>query len=299
MASLNEGDEVIIPKPYWVSYPDMVMLCGGKPIFLDSKKENGFKVSSKDIMSAISEKTKWLIINSPSNPTGSVYSDLELRDIANLLIQYPNINIMTDDIYEHLIYDSLKFHNILNIEPKLYNQTTVVNGGSKCFSMTGFRIGYSASGSSALIKSMGKIQSHSTSNPCSISQYALESALDSDNSFLDQWRKIFENRRNIAIELLNKSQYFDIEKKYSNGAFYLFVDYSRILSKSYIDENNQIKSINNDSDFSQFLLTKANVSIVSGEAFGMPGYFRMSYAVSDERLKEACNRILKELENLR
>lgn len=298
MASVNKDDEVIIPAPYWVSYPDMVLLCDGKPVFVECDEQEGFKLTPEKLRNSITSKTKWLILNSPSNPTGAVYSKEELKGLSDVLLEFPHVNIISDDIYEHLIYDSKKFFNILNVEPKLYERTTLINGGSKSFSMTGLRIGYAASGNPFLIKEMSKIQSHSTSNPCSTSQYALEAGLNSDISFLNEWKKIYQQRRNLALETLNQSPYFEIKKENCSGAFYLFVNCEKLIGKiGTLPDGKKIEFIS-DAEICEYFLFKANVSVVLGSAFGLSPYFRMSYALNDEVLLKACKRILKSLDNL-
>jgi aspartate aminotransferase len=300
MAILNEGDEVIIPSPYWVSYPDMTILSSGTPVFIECTQENGFKLLPDQLRKSISRKTKLIILNSPSNPTGSVYSYDELKEIANVLLEFPDIWILSDDIYEHLIYDSKKFFNILNVENKLFNRTIIVNGGSKAFAMTGLRIGYAACENKDLINSMSKIQSHSTSNPSSISQYALEFALNSSIDFLEEWKKIYQRRRDLAINILTKSKYLKISKENASGAFYLFVNCENLIrKKAKITSKTSSKKeivLKNDADISEFLLIQSNVSVVLGAAFGLSPYFRISYALSDETLKIACERIVFDLD---
>ena len=220
MSTLNEGDEVVIPAPYWVSYPDIVSLCNGKPVILDTLPENKFKITPLELEKKINENTKWLVINSPSNPTGSCYSENELYEISKVLMKYKNVNILSDDIYEHLIYENIKFFNILNVEPKLFKRTFIVNGVSKAFSMTGWRIGYGA-GSEELIKSIQKIQSQSTTNPTSISQMAAQKALYTEKNFLNEWLIKFRERRDFVVKEFNRMPGLKCIKP--EGAFYVYL----------------------------------------------------------------------------
>ena len=286
MATVNPGDEVIIPSPYWVSYPDMVALFEGIPVFVDSTAENEFKIKANDLQKAITPKTKWLILNSPSNPTGSVYTENELREIADVLIEFPHIYILSDDIYEHLIYDEKKFYTIAEVEPKLFDRILTVNGVSKSHSMTGWRIGY-AGGNEQIIKAIAKVQSQSTSNPCSISQYAALLAVSSSMEFLEDKKIEFKKRRNYVIDRLNNSSLLKCNTP--SGAFYLFPDCSKTFGK----KTNSGNIINNSLDFCEYLLETALVATVPGIAFGMEGFFRISYATSMDILEEACNRIEK------
>ncbi|MBH43163.1 MAG: aspartate aminotransferase [Rickettsiales bacterium] len=284
MSTLNHGDEVIIPSPFWVSYPDIVSLCEGKPVIVNTTESNKFKMTPDELESKITKKTKWVIINSPGNPTGSSYCKEELTDLANVLLKYENLWILSDDIYEYLIYDDLKFFNILNVEPKLYNRTFIVNGVSKAFSMTGWRIGYGA-GNQEIIKSISKIQSQSTTNPTSISQMAAVKALNSEKKFLVQWIRQFSERRNYVSDYLNQTEGLNCIKP--DGAFYLFISCSGLINKTAPDG----KVICNDIDFADFLLDYAQVAVVPGTAFGKSPYFRISYAASMELLKKACEKI--------
>tara|TARA_A100001011_G_C14291941_1_gene836591 strand:- start:1428 stop:2630 length:1203 start_codon:yes stop_codon:yes gene_type:complete len=291
MSSINEGDEVLIPSPYWVSYPDIVSLCNGKPVIIETKFENGFKVKPKDLEKSITSKTKWIIINSPGNPTGSVYSENELRELADIIRKYKNVFILSDDIYEHILYKSVKFRNILNISPDLFNRTFIVNGVSKVFSMTGWRIGYGA-GNKKLIKSISKIQSQCTTNPCSISQMAAMFALKNEKVFLKEWLIKFEDRKNYLIDFFSSID--GLKPFIPDGAFYLYVSCDGFIGKKYNDG----KLISNDLDFSEFLLNHANVAVVPGVAFGKSPYFRLSYATSLEKLKNACLQIEESLKKL-
>ena len=284
MASLDSNDEVIIPAPYWVSYPDIVSLCGGKPVIVDTKIEDDFKITSSELEKNISKNTKWFIINSPGNPTGSVYTEEELEKISEVLVKYPNINILSDDIYEHIIYSPEKFLNIVNVNSSLKDRTFIVNGVSKVFSMTGWRIGYGA-GDINFIRSMAKLQSQSTTNPCSISQMAAKHALETDKDFLTEWIKKFEQRRDFLLnffESINGLRPFN-----PKGAFYLYVSCEGFINK----KNNKNQVISNDLDFAEYLLDYAKVAVVPGVAFGKSPYFRLSYATSFDELKEACERI--------
>ena len=284
-ATLNKGDQVIIPAPYWVSYPDMVILAQGTPVFIETKKENNFKVTVDMLKKVINEKTKWIVLNSPSNPTGTCYTKEELTEIGNLLEKYENILILTDDIYEKIIYENFTFSTIAEAVPNLKPRTLTVNGVSKAFSMTGWRIGY-AGGPKALIKSMAKIQSQSTSNPTSISQYAALKALTSSCSFLEENNSIFLKRRDLILELVNSSK--GLECNVPNGAFYIFPSCEGLIGLKTLKG----KIINNSSDFSKYLLEEAGVAVVPGIAFGLENFFRISYATSDKILEEAGTRIV-------
>lgn len=290
MSTLNKNDEVIIPAPYWVSYPDMVILSEGKPIIVETEMQNGFKINSNQLERSISDKTKWFILNSPGNPTGNVYEKDELYEISQILLKFPHVNILSDDIYEHIIYEK-KFFNILNIEPKLYNRTFIVNGVSKAFSMTGWRIGYGA-GNKEIVKSISKIQSQSTTNPCSISQVAAKHALKNEKIFLKDWLKKFEDRRDLLVNFFQSKK--GLDPFVPSGAFYLYVSCQGYLGT--IVNNQKIRS---DIDFVQFLLEDAKVAVVPGSAFGKSPFFRISYATSLEDLKEACLRIDNSLSKLK
>ena len=292
MSTLNCGDEVIMSSPYWVSYPDIVSLCEGNPVIVNTKESNKFKMTPEELESKITKKTKWVIINSPGNPTGSTYNREELSNLANVLLKYENIWILSDDIYEYLIYDNLKFFNILNVEPKLYDRTFIVNGVSKAFSMTGWRIGYGA-GSKEIVKSISKIQSQSTTNPTSISQMAAVKALNSEKTFLVDWIQQFSERRNYVSNYLNTIEGLDCIKP--DGAFYLFISCSGLINKNTPDG----KVIYNDIDFADFLLDHAQVAVVPGTAFGRSPYFRISYAASKELLIKACEKIRNAISKLK
>ncbi|MEI7668979.1 MAG: pyridoxal phosphate-dependent aminotransferase [Pseudomonadota bacterium] len=284
LATINDGDEVIIPAPFWVSYPDMVNFAGGVPVIVSCPATQGFKLTAKNLKAAITVKTKWLILNSPSNPTGAVYSASELRELADILLEYSHVHIIADDIYEHIVYDGVKFKTIAQIEPKLYARTLTVNGVSKSFSMTGWRIGY-AGGDKALISAITDIQSHSTSNPCSISQAASVAALNSPLDFMKDWIDAFRTRRNNVVDSLNAITGIKCAKP--EGAFYVFPDCSAFFGRKTPNG----KLISDSTGFCEYLLETALVATVAGSAFGLEGYFRISYATSDNILAEACKRI--------
>ena len=286
MTTLNPGDEVIIPAPYWVSYPDMVLLAGGTPVVAAASIENNYKLTAKELESSISNKTKWFIFNSPSNPTGAGYSREELKALTDVLLKYPHVWIMSDDMYEHLSYDNFKFCTPAEIEPKLYQRTLTVNGVSKAYAMTGWRIGY-AGGPKALIAAMRKIQSQSTSNPCSVSQWAAVEALDGDQKFIPENNKIFKRRRDLVVKLLNDTP--GITCASPEGAFYVYPSISKLIGKKTPSGT----EIETDEVFATQLLEETGVAVVFGAAFGLSPNFRISYATSDDQLKEACERIHK------
>ena len=290
--SLNESDEVIIPAPYWVTYPDVVNYFNGKPIFIQCGEESGFKITPQQLENTINQSTKWFILNSPSNPTGSCYTKNELLELANILKKYPHVNIMTDDLYEHLIYDDNEFHTFASIAPELKERILTLNGVSKAYAMTGWRIGY-AGGNASLIKAMGKLQSQSTSNPTSISQAAAVEALNGDNSFIAERAKVFKGRRDFLINEFTSMN--GITCRVPEGAFYVFPSCKGVIGK--VDESNN--KITNDEEFTTSLLEHAGVAVVQGSAFGLEGYFRISYATSDENLKNACVRMRDFLNKLR
>ena len=290
--SLNESDEVIIPAPYWVTYPDVVNYFNGKPIFVQCGEESGFKITPQQLENTINQSTKWFILNSPSNPTGSCYTKNELLELANVLKKYPHVNIMTDDLYEHLIYDDNEFHTFASIAPELKERILTLNGVSKAYAMTGWRIGY-AGGNAGLIKAMGKLQSQSTSNPTSISQAAAVEALNGDNSFIAERAKVFKGRRDFLINEFTSMN--GITCRVPEGAFYVFPSCKGVIGK--VDESNN--KITNDEEFTTSLLEHAGVAVVQGSAFGLEGYFRISYATSDENLKNACIRMRDFLNKLR
>jgi aspartate aminotransferase len=291
-ATIDEGDEIIIPSPYWVSYPDMALLCGGKPVFIECEIQTNFKMTPEQLSAAITPKTKWLIINSPSNPTGAAYSKNELTALAKVLLKNPHVYILSDDIYEHITYDEFDFINILQIEPALRNRTLIVNGVSKSYSMTGWRIGYGA-GPKEIIKNMSIIQSQSTSNPCSISQKAAVEALTGTQDFIEPNKLGFKRKRDLVISMLSEIE--GITCNIPEGAFYLFPSCKGIIGK-ITPAGEEIK---NDLDFSRYLLEDANVAVVPGSAFGLNGYFRISYATSEQQLADACSRLKKACEKLK
>ncbi len=286
MATLNKGDEVIIPAPFWVSYPDMVLLAGGKPKIVKCTEQEGFKLTPKKLKKAITKKTKWVIINSPSNPTGAGYSKREIQDLAKVLLKNKKTYILSDDIYEHVRYDNFNFFTIAQI-PKLKDRTLTMNGVSKSYAMTGWRIGYAA-GPKDIIKAIGKIQSQSTSNPSSISQAAAVEALNGKQGFIKTRANAFKARRNFVVKSLNDIK--GINCLNPNGAFYVFPSCKALLNKK--------TKLKTDTDFVQKLLEKENVAVVQGSAFGLDGYFRISYATSMQNLKKAINRIRSFCESL-
>ena len=284
LATINPEDEVIIPAPYWVSYPDIVDFAGGKSVVIECDESREFKISAEKLSAAINAKTKWFILNSPSNPTGSCYTESELLELSKVLEANPHVNIMSDDIYEHLVYDNFKFKTIAQINPKLVNQTLTINGVSKAYAMTGWRIGYAA-GSKSLIKAMGKLQSQSTSNPSSISQAASVEALNGDQSFLESRADVFKKRRDFVVKALNDMN--GISCTVPQGAFYVFPSCKDLFGK----KTSEGKIIENDEDFVTALLETVGVAVVQGSAFGLNGFFRISYATSDEMIANACERI--------
>ena len=283
MATLNEGDEVIVPAPYWVSYPDMVLLAGGTPIILECTEKQGFKINPSELEKIITKKTKWIILNSPSNPTGACYSEKDIRAIAKVLDKHPHVNILSDDIYEHVTYEGFKFFTIAQIEG-LKNRVLTMNGVSKAYSMTGWRIGYAA-GPKEIIKAIAKIQSQSTTNPSSISQAAAVEALNGTQDFIKERATSFQERRNFVVKALNEID--GIECLNPDGAFYVFPSCKGLIGKK--DTNgNELKT---DTDFVQSLLENSGVAVVQGSAFGLEGFFRISYATSMENLKKALEKI--------
>jgi aspartate aminotransferase len=286
MSSLNKDDEVIIPAPYWVSYPDMTLLAGGKPIFVDCSSETNFKLTGEALEKVITKNSKWLILNSPSNPTGSCYSISELEEIANVVRKHENLYVMTDDIYEYIVYDNFKFYTLAQVAPDLKDRILTVNGVSKSYCMTGWRIGYAA-GPSLLIKAMIKIQGQSTSNPSSISQYAALAGISGSKEFLDPCLNAFDERRHHVVDKLNSID--GISCILPKGAFYAYPNVSGLIGKK--TQNGKI--LNNDAEIVEWLLESAEVAAVPGVAFGLEPYFRVSYATSLEVLKEAMNRIEK------
>lgn len=284
MASINPGDEVIVPAPYWVSYPDIALMFGGKPVFIACPEEKNFKLQPEDLEKAITPATKWLVLNSPSNPTGAAYTRAELKALTDVLVRHPHVWVMTDDIYEHLVYDGFEFTTVVQVEPKLYDRTLTLNGVSKAYSMTGWRVGYAA-GPLALIKAMNTIQSQSVTHTASISQAAAVEALNGPQDFIPKNAEIFKARRNLIVDLLNQIPGITCQKP--EGAFYVYPSIKGLIGKKTADG----KVINTDTDFVGALLEAEGVAVVQGAAFGLEPYFRISYATSTEALQKAAERI--------
>ena len=282
---LNEGDEVIIPAPYWVSYPDIVKLADATPIIVEGDISQSFKITPEQLQQAITDKTKLVIINSPSNPSGKAYSRAELKALGDVLVKHPNIVVMTDDIYEHIVWTDEGFVNILNACPELADQTVVINGVSKAYSMTGWRIGYSG-GPVDIIKGMKKIQSQSTSNPTSIAQYAAQAALEGDQSFLKDMCNVFKQRHDYVYQALNAMN--GVECLPSDGTFYSFPSFHAVIER--------MDGIEDDIQLAQLLLEEADVALVPGSAFGLSGHLRLSYATDMESLEKALSRIKQTIE---
>ena len=279
-ALLNPGDEVIIPAPYWVSYPDMVMLADGEPVIVEADMSQAFKITAEQLENAITERTRLVVINSPSNPSGKAYTRAELKALADVLLRHPDIVIMTDDIYEHIVWTDEGFNNILNVCPELKDRTLVINGVSKAYSMTGWRIGY-AGGPAEIIKGMKKVQSQSTSNPCSIAQAAAVEALNGDQSFLGKMCTIFRNRHDLVHSALNAMD--GVECLPSDGTFYAFPSFHAVIDR--------MEGIEDDVQLAEFLLEKAEVALVPGSAFGSPGHLRLSFATDMTSMQKALDRI--------
>jgi len=292
MATLNPGDEVIIPAPYWVSYPDMVLLAGGTPVPVVGTMENGFKISAAALEKAITPKTKWFLLNSPSNPTGAAYSRDELKALTDVLVRHPHVHVMTDDMYEHLVYDEFKFFTPAQVEPSLYERTLTINGTSKAYCMTGWRIGY-AGGPEPLIKAMAMIQSQSTTNPAAVSQWAAVEALNGTQDFIPKHNAIFKERRDLAVSMLNQAR--GIKCPTPEGAFYVYPSCAGTIGKTASTG----KTLNTDEDFVTELLEAEGVAVVHGSAFGLGPAFRISYAVKTSDLEEACRRIQRFCGNLK
>ena len=291
MATINAGDEVIIPTPYWVSYPDMVLLAGGKPVTVTSNMETGFRTKPSDVEAAITDKTKWFLLNSPSNPSGAAYTETELQSLAEIFRKYPHVHIMCDDIYEHITFNGFKFKTLATVAPDLKDRIFIINGVSKAYSMTGWRIGYGA-GSKDIIKAMTIIQSQSTSSPSSVSQVAAVEALNGTQDFIKPNAKNFCIKRDLALSLLNSIDGIECYK--SEGAFYLFPKCSALFGKKTPNGS----TIENSSNLATYLLERANVAVVPGIGFGLEGYFRVSYATSEKLLTESCNRISNAISQL-
>jgi aspartate aminotransferase len=286
MATINPGDEVLIPAPYWVSYPDITLLAGGTPVALEAGADAGFKLTPEQLDAAITDKTKWLIFNSPSNPTGAAYTAEEIKGLTDVLLKHPHVWILADDIYEHLTYGDFKFKSVVAVEPKLKDRTLTMNGVAKAYAMTGWRIGY-AGGPVELISAMRKVQSQSTSNPCSISQWASVEALNGSQDFMNERRDAFAKRRDLVVKLLNQAE--GIFCPMPEGAFYVYPSIEGCIGKTTKDGT----VIKTDEDFVTALLSQEGVAAVHGEAFGLSPYFRASYATSTEALQEACDRIIR------
>ena len=284
MATLNPGDEVIIPAPYWVSYPDMVLLAGGTPVAVECGIDVGFKLTPDVLEAAITPHTKWLIFNSPSNPTGAGYTRTELKGLTDVLMRHPHVWVMTDDMYEHLVYDDFTFCTPAEVEPGLYDRTLTTNGVSKAYCMTGWRIGYAA-GPVELIAAMRKVQSQSTSNPCSISQWAAVEALNGPHDFIAENNAAFVRRRNLVVEMLNAAE--GLTCPVPDGAFYVYPSIAGCIGKT----SPKGTLVDNDETFATALLEETGVAVVFGAAFGVSPNFRVSYATADDTLVEACTRI--------
>ena len=292
VATLNPGDEVVIPAPYWVSYPDIVLLAGGKPVFAEATIQNKFKLTPEALEAAITPKTKWVIFNHPSNPSGAAYTRDELKALTDVLMRHPHVWVLTDDMYEHLVYDGFEFTTPAQVEPGLYERTLTMNGVSKAYAMTGWRIGY-ASGPETLIKAMTKLLSQSTSNPTSISQWASVEALDGTQDFIPERGKVFKERRDLIVSKLNQAE--GIECPTPEGAFYVYPSIAGCVGKTSASG----KRIETDEDFAVALLEEEGVAVVHGAAFGLSPYFRVSYATSTQDLEEAGNRIQRFCTNLK
>ena len=292
MATLNKGDEVIIPAPYWVSYPEMVAVNNGTPVFVDAKKEFNYKLQPEDLEAAITDKTKWFIFNSPCNPSGAAYTHDELKKLTDVLLKYPHVHVMSDDMYEHLTYNNFKFATPAAVEPKLYERTLTVNGVSKAYAMTGWRIGYAA-GQVELIKAMETIQSQQTSGTSSISQWAAVEALNGPQDFIAKNKAIFQARRDLVVSMLNQAN--GLECPTPEGAFYVYPSCAKLIGK----KTPEGKVIKTDEDFVTALLETEAVAVVHGAAFGLGPAFRISYATSEKLLEEACRRIQRFCASLR
>ncbi len=292
MATLNPGDEVIIPAPYWVSYPDMVLMAGGTPVVVPAGPETGYRMTARALEAAITPRTKWLIFNSPSNPTGAGYDAAALRALTDVLLRHPQVWVMSDDMYEHLVFDDFRFVTPAQVEPRLIDRTLTVNGVSKAYAMTGWRIGYAA-GPERLIRAMGKVQSQSTSNPCSVSQMAALAALDGPQEYLEDNKALFQRRRDLVVSALNGCA--GVHCPVPEGAFYVYPDISGCIGK----RSAKGTRIGTDEDFATALLDETGVAVVFGAAFGLSPAFRVSYASADDTLRDACGRIARFCAGLR
>ncbi len=291
MATLDAGDEVIIPRPYWVSYPDIVLLAGGKPVLVETSLSNGFKLRAKDLEDAITDRTKWVILNSPGNPSGAAYTKSEMTALTDIIKQYQRVWILADDIYEHLLYDGQEFVTPGVVAPSLLDRVLTMNGVSKAYAMTGWRIGYGG-GPIPLIRAMAKLQGQSTSNPSSISQAAAVEALNGPQEFLNGWRTSFTERRNLVVNMLNEVD--GISCPLPQGAFYVFPSCAGLIGRKVSDG----KALETDTDVVTYFLERAGVAVVQGTAFGLAPHFRVSYAASTKNLEEACRRIRTACEEL-
>ena len=292
LATLNPGDEVICVAPYWVSYPDIVLLGGGKPVVIEAKIEDGFRLTPEALEKAITPKTKWIIFNQPSNPTGACYTKDQLKALTDVLMQHPQVWVLADDMYEHLVYGGFRFHTIAEVEPRLYDRTLTMNGVSKAYAMTGWRIGYAA-GPEPLIKAMSKLQSQSVSSASSVSQWAAVEALNGTQDFIPKFQKAFEERRDLVVSMLNQANGIECPKP--EGAFYVYPSVRKLIGKSAPNG----RKIETDEDFASELLEAEGVAVVHGAAFGLSPFFRISYATSNKTLEEACKRIQRFCGNLR
>ncbi len=292
VATLDAGDEVVIPAPYWVSYPDVVLFAGGTPVFVAAGADQGYKLRPEQLDAAITPRTKWVIINSPSNPTGAAYSRAELQALGEVLERHPHVWIFADDMYEHIVFDDFEFTTIAQVCPSLYDRTLTANGCSKAYAMTGWRIGF-AGGAPWLIKAMSKLQSQSTSNPCSIAQAASVAALTGDQGFLKDFAALFQSRRDLVVSMLNQADGLVCPRP--EGAFYVYPEFSALIGKTTPSG----KVIATDEDFVAYLLDDAKVAAVQGAAFGLSPAMRISYATSDDLLREACTRIQTACADLR
>jgi aspartate aminotransferase len=290
-ATLEPGDEVVIPAPYWVSYPDMVLLGGGTPVPVTCPEQTGFKLQPEELEAAITPRTKWVVLNSPNNPTGAAYTEAELRALTDVLVRHPHVWVMTDDMYEHLVYDGFRFSTPAQIEPSLKSRTLTVNGVSKSFAMTGWRIGY-AGGPKELIGAIAIIQSQSTTNPCSISQAASVVALNSPLDFLEERNATYKSRRDLVVDMLNEAPGLRCHRP--EGAFYVYPNCAGVIGR-HTPRGTDIRT---SEDFGRALLAEAGVAVVHGSAFGLDPYFRISYATSTAQLEEACHRIIRFCERL-
>ena len=284
VATLSAGDEVIIPAPYWVSYPDMVLLAGGEAVTVTTSLESGFKLGAAELEAAITPRTRWLLLNSPSNPSGAAYTRAELKALSEVLMRHPQVWVLTDDMYEHLVFDDFEFTTIAQVEPGLYERTLTMNGVSKAYAMTGWRIGYAA-GPQPLIKAMEKVMSQTTSNACSISQWAAVEALNGTQEFIKPHARLFQERRDLVVSMLNQAK--GLHCPTPEGAFYVYPSCAGLIGKTAPSG----KVIASDQDFVEELLESEGAAAVHGGAFGLSPFFRVSYAASNERLEDACSRI--------